>query len=49
MIYLGKFDHDQTLFSRTLVHHGLSEESSQNGRTIQFSELLQFTQIYGFV
>ena len=40
MIYLGKFDHDRTLFSRSLVHHGFIGKSCPNGRTIQINELL---------
>ena len=42
--HLGKFDHDRTLFSRTLEIMVFIGKSSQNGRKIQVSELLQFTQ-----
>ena len=39
-IFMGKFHHDQTQFSRSLVHHGFVGKSSPNGGTIQVSELL---------
>ena len=35
---------DRTLFSRSLEIMGFLEESSQNGRKFQVSELIQFTQ-----
>ena len=38
--HLGKFHHDQSLFSRSLEIMARIRESSPNGRTIQVSEIV---------
>ena len=49
-LYLGKFHHDRTLFSRTLgIMVYLREIIPFYGRKIQVSEILLFAHIYIYI